>query len=33
MDTDSAYIAIVGQSVEELVTSEVMHEFEIDKSN
>ena len=33
MGTDSAYIAIVGQSVEELVKPEMMHEFEIDKSN
>ena len=33
MDTDSAYIAISGESVEDLVKPEMMHEFEIDKSN
>ena len=30
MDTDSAYIAISGESVEDLVKAEMMHEFEND---
>ena len=33
MDTNSTYIAISGESVEDLVKPEMMHEFEIDKSN
>ena len=33
MDPDSAYIAISRESVEDLVKPEMMHEFEIDKSN
>ena len=33
MDTDSAYIAIAGQSVESLVKSELREEFEADKAN
>ena len=33
MDTDSAYIAIAGQSVEHLVKPELRGEFEADKAN
>ena len=33
MDTDSAYIAIAGQSVESLVKPELSGEFEADKAN
>ena len=33
MDTDSAYIAIAGQSVESLVKPELRGEFEADKAN
>ena len=33
MDTDSAYIAISGESLEDLVKPEMMHEFENDKCN
>ena len=33
MDTDSAYIAISCESVEDLIKPEMMHEFENDKSN
>ena len=33
MDTDSAYIAISGECLEDLVKPEMMHEFELDKSN
>ena len=33
MDTDSAYIAISGEHVEDLVKPEMMYGFEIDKSN
>ena len=33
MDTDPAYIAIAGQSVESLVKPELREEFEADKAN
>ena len=33
MDSDSAYIAISGESLEDLVKPEMMHEFENDKCN
>ena len=33
MDTDSAYIAITGESVESLVKPELRHEYEQDKAN
>ena len=33
MDTDSTYIAISGECVEDLVKSEMTHEFENDKCN
>ncbi|CAB4010888.1 Hypothetical predicted protein [Paramuricea clavata] len=33
MDTDSAYIAISGENIEELVKPELRDEFETDKSN
>ena len=33
MDTDSAYIAIAGPSVDSLVKSELREEFEADKAN
>ena len=33
MDTDSAYIAITCESLEDLVKPEMMHEFENDKCN
>ena len=33
MDTDSAYIAISSEYLEDLVKPEMMHEFELDKSN
>ena len=33
MDTDSAYIAISGECLEDLVKPEMLYEFELDKSN